>query len=150
MIRFIIDIKLIFGYLWFVLYNNQCLHRYPWFFTESWSQIDIQIDYSFPMDICAPQAPTQERIAHWWGHWDGQGSCKWGAWAQEFVGPAGWAPARQRDFAAAPANKSLNIRKRAAPGAGGCTAMKTSGSPYVVVPRSNGEKRPKSPENNNY
>ena len=77
------------------------------------------------MDICAPLAPAQESRAHQWGHWGCPGSCKWSERAaQEFVGCAGAAPARQDGLEAAPAKMSLNKGKSAAPGVGGCNAMK--------------------------
>ena len=49
---------------------------------------------------------------------------KWSARAaQEFLGCAGAAPARQDGLEAAPAKMSLNKGKSAAPGVGGCNAM---------------------------
>ena len=68
------------------------------------------------MDIYALLAPAQECRAHRWGRWGCPGSCKWSARAaQEFVGCAGAAPARQSGLAAAPATMSLNKGKSAAP-----------------------------------
>ena len=50
---------------------------------------------------------------------------KWSAQAaQEFLGCAGAVPARQDDLEVAPAKMSLNKGKSAAPGVGGCNAMK--------------------------
>jgi len=72
---------------------------------------------------------------------------KWSARvAQEFLGCAGAAPARQDGLEAAPAKMSLDKGKSAAPGVGGCNAMK--GLTIMSCPRSNREKRPRLPENN--
>ena len=77
------------------------------------------------MDIYAPLAPAQEHRTHQWGHLGCLGSCKWSAReAQEFVGCAGAVPASQSCLAAAPAKMSLIKGKNAAPGVGGCNAMK--------------------------
>ena len=75
------------------------------------------------MDIYAPLAPAQERRAHQWGHWGCPGSCKWSARAaQEFVGCAGAAPARQSGWRLT-SKDVVEQGKSAAPGAGGCNAM---------------------------